>query len=447
VILSQAAIADIRQKAAVKSFGYDRCEQKIGIVHFGIGAFHRAHQAWYTDRAMDAGDRDWAITGVSLRSPTVMAQLAPQDGLYTTTERSGASSQTRLIGALREVLVAGLHSEAIVDRMASPPCRIVTFTVTEKGYCRTPGGALDLAAAEQSFYPLLARALKRRRAEGLPGLTMISCDNLAQNGPTLERLIAAYLAAHHPELSSWFTTECRCPATMVDRIVPATTSDDLDAVQDILGGIRDNGAVVTEPFSQWVIEERFAGPRPRWESVGVQLVSDVLPYETAKLRMLNGAHSLLAYSGLLRGHTYVHEAIADPELRRLVGQLMREEAAPTIDVAEGQDLGSYAAALLARFANPALGHRLSQIAMDGSQKIPQRWLEPLSANAAQGRESPAVRVGIECWIRHLQIQGDQLEDPRGNELTRAASGPDAMKALFGDTGLMPGPWSQWLSPA
>src|SRR5690606_8301856 len=195
----------------------------------------------------------------------------------------------------------------------------------------------------------------------------------AENGRQLEALLGEYLSSRSAGLAAWFAAECACPATMVDRIVPATTPADLDALEQRLG-LRDEGAVFTERFSQWVIEDRFAGPRPGWEKVGAQLVGDVAPYETAKLRMLNGAHSALAYLGLERGHTFVHEAIADPGLRPLVEGLMRDEAATSFTPAPGQDLGAYADALVARFADPALNHRLIQIAMDGSQKIPQRWL-------------------------------------------------------------------------
>ncbi|MGQ3122008.1 MAG: mannitol dehydrogenase family protein, partial [Aliihoeflea sp.] len=211
--------------------------------------------------------------------------------------------------------------------------------------------------------------LAARKAAGLSGLTLLSCDNLAGNGAVLRALMRDYLAAYHPDLSAWFDSECRCPATMIDRIVPATTDADRAAVEAVLG-VRDEGAVVTEGFSQWVIEDDFAGPRPRWENVGAELVANVGPYETAKLRMLNGAHSALAYVGLGKGHDFVHQAIADPAIRPVIERLLREEAAPTIDAAPGQDLAAYADALLDRFANPALNHRLIQIAMDGSQKIP-----------------------------------------------------------------------------
>ena len=373
-----------RLASDVTRFGYDRAAQATGIVHFGIGAFHRAHQAWYTDLAMDAGDRDWAIAGVSLRSAGVADQMNPQDGLYSVTERSDAAPMARVVGAVRQVLVAPQDPAAVVALLAAPATKIASFTITEKGYGRAADGTLDPAlAGEGSIYRYLAEGLAQRRAAKLPGLTLLSCDNLADNGGQLGRLLGEHVAGIDADLARWIADECTFPGTMVDRIVPATTSHDLAAVEGLLG-LSDTAAVVTEPFSQWVIEDRFAQGRPAWDEVGAQLVADVAPYETAKLRMLNGAHSALAYLGLARGHGFVHEAVADPAIRPLIERLMRQEAAASLTPAPGQDLQAYAADLLARFANPSLHHRLAQIAMDGSQKIPQRWLETLAHHSSRG---------------------------------------------------------------
>jgi fructuronate reductase len=424
----------------VQAPGYDRSAQAAGIVHIGIGAFHRAHQAVYTDDAMNAGDRDWGIIGVSLRSGDVAAQLNPQDGLYTVSTRSVAGTDLRLIGAVQRVLVAAENPQAVIDAIAAPTTHIVSFTVTEKGYLRGPGGALDLAAAQEpsSLYRFVGAGLAARHADGLPGLTLLSCDNLAGNGAVLQALMRQYLAAAHPEVGDWFDTECRCPATMIDRIVPATTEADRAAVEAQLGA-RDEGAVVTEAFSQWVIEDDFAGPRPRWETVGAQLVADVAPYETAKLRMLNGAHSALAYIGLGRGHDYVHQAIADPAIQPVIERLMRHEAAPTIDAAPGQDLPAYASALLDRFANPALDHRLIQIAMDGSQKIPQRWLETLAWHQQRGARCPSLEAAVAAWIAFLRSD-HPIDDPLVDRLRDAAAMPDALARLFGGSGLVASEW-------
>ena len=426
--------------ASVQAPGYDRAAQKAGIVHIGIGAFHRAHQAVYTDDAMGAGESDWGIIGVSLRSGEVAAQLNPQDGLYTVSARGAAGTATQLIGAVQRVLVASETPQAVIETIAAPATHIVSFTVTEKGYLRGPDGTLDLAAARgpSSLYRFIGAGLAARRVAGLPGLTLLSCDNLAGNGAVLKSLMLQYLAADYPDLVDWFEASCRCPSTMVDRIVPATTEADRAAVEEMLGA-RDEGAVVTEVFSQWVIEDDFAGPRPRWEKVGAELVADVAPYETAKLRMLNGAHSALAYIGLGAGHGDVHQAIGDPAIRPVIERLMRDEAAPTIEVAPGQDLSAYADALLGRFANPALHHRLAQIAMDGSQKIPQRWLETLAWHQARGARCRSLEAAIAAWIAFLR-SGAPIDDPLADRLREAAAGADALERLFDEGGLIASEW-------
>lgn len=424
--------------------GYDREGRGIGIVHFGIGAFHRAHMAAYTDDAMAADQGDWRILGVSLRSPAVRDQLRPQDGLYTLVERSAAGSKARIIGAVADVLVASEERERLVATLAAATTHIASFTITEKGYCRAPDGSLDLALADdRSAYAYLAAAFARRREAGLSGLTLLSCDNLAGNGAQLERLIAEYLSAHAPDLVDWFKAECACPSTMVDRIVPATTDADRQQIEALIG-MRDEAAVVTEPFSQWVIEDRFAGPRPDWEAHGAQITFDVHAYEAAKLRMLNGAHSALAYLGLQRGHEFVHQAIADPELAPLIDRLMRDEAAPSLTPASGQDLNAYANALIDRFKNPALNHRLIQIAMDGSQKIPQRWLETLAFHQKQGRQCPAILTAIEAWIGHIRGGNGPVDDPMAvelHDLVKQAPVGQVFKAIFGRKGPMASNWT------
>lgn len=425
----------------VARYRYDRDAQAVGIVHFGIGAFHRAHQAWYTDRAMDAGDRDWAIAGVSLRSRAVALQMNPQDGLYTVTERSAAGDCTRLVGAVRNVVPANRARRRVEGLLGAPSTRIASFTVTEKGYCRAADGSLDPDLAdENSIFPFLAAGLRRRHDIGSGGVTLLSCDNLAGNGAQLARLIGEYLDRHDPGLRGWFEAECACPSTMVDRIVPATTDADRAALAQATG-LDDAAAVVTEPFSQWIIEDRFTAGRPRWESVGAQLVADVVPYETAKLRMLNGAHSALAYLGLAAGYEFVHQAVADPAIRPLVDRLMREEALPSIDAAPGQDLGAYADALLARFANPALQHKLRQIAMDGSQKIPQRWLETLAAR--QNALSPAILTALAAWLRHVRGDNGAVEDPMAERLVavwREVGHMGVVNRLLGSRGLVSKIW-------
>lgn len=428
--------------ADIARYAYDRDAQKIGIVHFGIGAFHRAHQAWYTDLAMDAGDRDWAICGVSLRSAQVAHQLNPQGGLYTLTERSIEGEAIRLIGAVHEVLFAPDQAGLVIARIADPACHIVSFTVTEKGYARSASGQLDKARAATSFYPLLTQAIALRAAAGLPGLTVLSCDNLANNGRVLGSLMNQWLAANAPHLAEWFATECTTPATMIDRIVPQTSEEDLALIAPRIR-MQDQAAVCAERFSQWVIEDNFAGPRPSWHRHGAQIVGDVAPYETAKLRMLNGAHSLLAYCGLRNGHEFVHQAIVDPQLRLLAERLMRREAAATIPATSGQDLSAYADQLIARFCDPALRHRLRQIAMDGSQKLPQRWLDTAASRFRTEGDFPAIQAGFDAWLWHI-ADGRFVDDPMGDGLRQAflhGGRPAVVDFCFGDdrtVGMWPG---------
>jgi fructuronate reductase len=429
--------------ASVARPGYDRDTRGIGIVHFGIGAFHRAHMAAYTDDAMAFGEGNWRILGVSLRSPTVRDQMHPQNGLYTLVERSADGAEARIIVSVADVLVASEERERLVATLAAATTHIVSFTITEKGYCRASDGSLDLALAdERSAFSYLAEAFVRRRDAGLPGLTLLCCDNLAGNGGQLRRLMLEYLVARAPDLSGWFDKECTCPSTMVDRIVPATTDADRQEIEAMFG-MRDEAAVVTEPFSQWVIEDKFAGPRPAWEQRGAQITSNVHAYENAKLRMLNGAHSALAYLGLQRGHEFVHEGIADPELAPMIDTLMRDEAATSLTAAPGQDLSAYADALIERFKNPALNHRLVQIAMDGSQKIPQRWLETLSHHQKLGRQCPVILCGIAAWIHHIRGDNGPVDDPMAAALKAAwyAAGKDGIvTALFGLGGPMASDW-------
>ena len=422
---------------------YIRSAPEYGIVHIGLGAFARAHQAIYTDDAIAASGEMWGITGVSLRSPDAATRLGPQDGLYTASIRSAGGTSRRLIGAVRGVLVARETPARVISAIAAPGTHIVSITVTEKGYCRNSTGALDpLLADEHSMFRYLGEALGLRHRAGMGGLTLLSCDNLPGNGRQLQHLLEQHLERTSPDTAAWFRNHCSCPDSMVDRIVPATTAEDLDSLQQVIG-LRDEAAVLTEPFSQWVIEDRFAGPRPRWDAVGAQLTSNVGAYETAKLRMLNGAHSALAYVGLLRGHVFVHQAINDPPLRALVLKLMTEEALPGIQPAPGQDLHRYTGQLLQRFANPALQHRLAQISMDGSQKIPQRWLQTLAFHQQQGRSCPAILAALAAWLVHIRGDRDRVDDPGAAgfaQLWREQNADGVIDALFGAGGMFASHW-------
>ncbi len=422
---------------------YERATQQPGIVHFGIGAFHRAHQAVMTDDAMNAGDRDWSIIGVSLRSAKVAADLVPQHGLYLAIARSDEGAQGRLIGSVQKVLVAPENPDAVIQSVALPSIRILSFTITEKGYCRKPDGSLDPKLAdESSVFRYLRDGLGLRRKLGLEGVTLLCCDNLAGNGEKMSRLLREYLLLHDAGLWEWVRKHCTFPSTMVDRIVPATSEPDKRKLAQKIG-MRDEACIFTESFNQWIIEDKFAGARPQWEAGGAEIVHDVLPYETAKLRMLNGAHSAIAYIGLSKGYKYVHDAVSDPDIRAMAGHLMREEAAPTIDSAGGQDLYAYADALIERFDNSALQHRLMQIAMDGSQKIPQRWLETLAWHAEGETQCPSILRALACWMKHIRGDNGPVDDPMAKVFAGIWENADIAHVadrLFGAAGVYSDYW-------
>lgn len=439
--LSAATIDDL--PASIQRPIHDR-QQAVGIVHFGIGAFHRAHQAVYTDDVMDGGDRDWSIIGVSLRSGTVAAQLNPQDGLFSVVSRDGAANANRVIGSVRRVIVAVDEAIAVRDAIALSSVQVLTFTITEKGYCRGPSGTIDLIAADQhSIFALLAAGLRQRQILGRGGVTLLSCDNLANNGMQLNRLLSQYLTTFDPALNDWVESTCAFPSSMVDRIVPATTDNDRRVASTALR-MDDLGHVVAERYSKWVIEDNFIGRCPRWDAHGAEFVNDVRPYETAKLRMLNGAHSALAYIGLMCGYEYVHQAISDTEIRTLIERLMRNEAASSVEQAPGQDLCRYASELLERFANSALNHRLEQIAMDGSQKIPQRWLETLAFHASHGRHCNSILTALAAWLLHVRGDFRSVDDPMAKQLAGiwAQSGEAGiLNSLFGTNGFVSSIWT------
>ncbi|RJF90836.1 mannitol dehydrogenase family protein [Sphingomonas cavernae] len=395
--------------ADVERPGYDRALLKYGVVHFGIGAFHRAHQAVYFDDAARRGDMRWGVRGVSLRSPDVAEQMNPQDGLYSLVVRDGASQSVRVIGAVGDVLVAPNDPVAVIEALASPDTHIVTLTITEKGYKLDPatGGliesdadlAADLAslAVPRTAPGFLVAGLALRRERGLDPLTIISCDNLPHNGQRLRAAVLGVTRRHDPDLARWIETAIAFPQTMIDRIVPATTEDERVALAQRLGD-EDRAMVKAEPFTQWVIEDWFSGPRPDFEALGVQLTATVAPWEEAKLRLLNGAHSGIAYLGGLAGIAFVDQFVARPEGRAFVEALWNE-AETTLSPPPELDIAAYREALMARFANPALQHRTHQIAMDGSQKLPQRLLAPIAARLERGQSIDRLALAVAAWMR------------------------------------------------
>ena len=425
-----------RLPADIERPAYDIGAARMGIVHLGIGAFHRAHQAVTVDDRLAAGERDWAICAASLRSPETRDALAPQDGLYSLAVRSGAGERLRVIGSVRRLLVAPGGSEELLQAMSGPAVRIVSLTVTEKGYCHDPATgqlneghpdiATDLAdpARPRSAPGFLVEALRRRRDSGAAPFTVLCCDNLPSNGRTVRNVVTRLATLHDPDLGRWVEGEVAFPSTMVDRIVPATADADRAAISARLG-LEDAGPVVTEPFTQWVIEDRFVSGRPRFEDAGAELVSDVAPYELMKLRLLNGSHSTLAYLGYLAGYETIAETMADPAFARLVRALMDEEVTPTLQVPAGADLAGYKASLIERFTNPALKHRTWQIAMDGSQKLPQRLLRTVRDRLRVGAPIGRLALGVAAWMRYVagideRGQPIDVRDPLSDRLLRIA---------------------------
>lgn len=406
--LSRATLSSL--PASIARPGYDRETLTPGIVHLGIGAFHRAHQAVYTDDIL-AEDPSWAIVGASLRSTETGDALKPQDCIYTVAVRSGEGERLRVIGSVIDVLVVADERERLLAAMADPRIRIVSLTVTEKGYCHDPAtGALneahpdivhDLADphAPSTAPGLIVEALNRRRAAGIKPFTVLTCDNLPANGRLVKRLLDRFAALRNPDLGAFVAGEVLCPATMVDRITPATTEEDQARIAASLG-VTDQWPIVTEPFSQWVIEDRFAAGRPRWEDAGAELVGNVEPYELMKLRLLNGAHSSLAYLGYLAGCETVSDVMAVADFERFAKSLM-EQVTPTLSVPPSTDLSAYKCALIQRFKNPALKHRTWQIAMDGSQKLPQRLLGTIRDCLKLGAPFGCLALGVAAWMRYV----------------------------------------------
>ncbi|WP_130099778.1 mannitol dehydrogenase family protein [Siccibacter turicensis] len=392
---------------------YDRSALQNRIVHFGFGAFHRAHQALLTDRVLNLQGGDWGICEISLFSgEQLMTALREQDHLYTVLEKGADGNQAIVIGAVNDCRSATLDGlEAVLEAFCEPQVAIVSLTITEKGYCIDPAtGKLDVTntriahdlanpGAPQSAPGILVEALHRRRSRGLPPFTVLSCDNIPDNGHVVKNAVLGMAETRDPALAHWIAEHVTFPGTMVDRIVPAATPESLAEITAALG-VEDPVAISCEPFIQWVVEDHFVAGRPAWEKVGVQMVDDVLPWEEMKLRMLNGSHSFLAWLGYLAGYQHISDCMADPHFKAAARQLMLTEQAPTLKIA-GVDLHGYADSLIERFSNPALQHRTWQIAMDGSQKLPQRMLEGIRWHLREERPWPLLALGIAGWMRYV----------------------------------------------
>jgi mannitol 2-dehydrogenase len=423
----------------IRSPRYARSDVRPGILHFGVGNFHRSHQAMYVDALLDAGvSRDWGIIGVGLLpGDTAMAEaLRAQDFSYTLVERAGdGSTNAREIRSIIDYIHAPSEPHRLKEALVSPDIRIVSLTITEGGYNTSDAtGEFDtanpaiLADAESenptTIFGALAAGLHARRACGIPPFTIASCDNILENGEVTRRALVAFARlAYDAEFAEWINAEVSFPSCMVDRITPVT-GDNERALVRTRYGIDDAWPVICEPFAQWVIEDDFPGGRPPWETVGAQVVTDVSPYEKLKLRLLNGSHQALAHEGLIRGHTFVHDAVADPAVAHLIHDYM-SEAAETLDATPGIDIAEYRSQLVARFANPHIGDTLARLATNASDRIP-KFLVPVALDRVH-RNQPALACAavVAGWAASrlpTALAGPSIPDRHLDAVTAAALG-------------------------
>jgi fructuronate reductase len=391
---------------------YDRSTVSPGIVHLGLGAFCRGHLAVYTDDVLASGVHNWGIIGVDLMSPAICEALKPQDCLYSVFSRQAGGDQLRIVGSLLDALAIPEQLDRALAYMAAPQTRIVTLTVTEKGYCQDSAtGDLDetnkaivadLAnpSAPRTVPGLLSEAIRLRRAAGVAPFTVLACDNLSQNGATARRVVIRFAELRDKELGNYIAENISFPCTMVDRITPATLDEDRSAIAAEFG-VEDAWPVVCEPFRQWVIEDHFPLGRPKWEDAGALLVDDVHPFELMKLRCLNGAHSTLSYLSVVAGIETIAEAMADPRLSALIHRLWAEDLVPTLPPVPGTDVSLYTKALEERFLNPGVRHRTLQISSDGSKKLPPRLLEPALARLQAGARPRNIALAVAAWMRFV----------------------------------------------
>ena len=422
---------------------YDRRAITPGIAHIGVGAFHRVHQAEYTDDLLAMRPGAWGIVGVNIRPPLLADTLGAQAGLYTRLSLRDAHAEARVIGSILRLVDSQDRAEPALAVLADPAIHVVTMTVTEKGYCHRPADGRpdldnpalrhDLAhpQAPRSLPGLLLQALRLRAANDAP-VTLISCDNIPSNGAILRTVVGALADRRDPGLARWIDANVAFPATMVDRIAPATTAADIARVARD-HGYHDDAVVVAEPFRQWVIEDRFAGPRPDWAGVGALLVADVAPFEILKMRLLNGAQTALAHLGALCGLEHTSDDIADPLLAAFVHRMLAAETLPTLRPVPGIDTLAYLAQSLDRLTNTAIRHRNHQIATDGSQKIVQRLLDPLAERLDRGAPAPLLTAAVAGWMAYLLAAAPRFgarwtaDDPYASRIAAIGqrNGPDA----------------------
>jgi mannitol 2-dehydrogenase len=455
--LTSQALATVRPPAEVPA--YDRSQLTTGIVHFGVGGFHRAHQAMYVDRLLEQGKAtDWGICGVgTLPGDRRMAEaLRGQDHLYTlVVKQPDGSMAAKVIGSIIGYLYAPDDPEAVVTLLTAPTTRIVSLTITEGGYhfrpstgefdAEDPALQADLApgAKPQSVFGFITEALARRRASGTSAFTVMSCDNIQGNGEVAHAMITAFARLKDPDLADWIEANVAFPSSMVDRITPVTTDGDRLRVAEEFG-IEDAWPVVTEPFTQWVLEDHFPQGRPSYEDVGVQVVDDVTPYELMKLRLLNASHQALCYLGYLAGYRYAHEVCQDELFTDFLLGYMTHEGQPTLQPVPGVDLERYKHQLIERFANPEIQDTLARLCAESSDRIP-KWLVPvIREQLASGGPIERSALVVAAWARYAEgvdEQGrpievvDRLRDRLTDRARRQHEEPLAFvqdRSLFGD---------------
>jgi mannitol 2-dehydrogenase len=439
---------------------YDRSALKTGIVHIGVGAFHRAHQAYYTDMLLqNAGNTGWGICGIGLLESDrkIIDWLVQQDGLYTVliTQPDGILT-ARVIGSLIECLYAPDSPHAVIEKMADPDIKIITLTITEGGYnfdsatgeflIGDPSVQTDLKNPESpvTVFGYLTRALKRRMDRGLKGLTIQSCDNIPHNGDVLRRMLLSYVKEAEPHMTDWIKEEIAFPNSMVDRITPVTTSRDKENIKAVFS-IDDACPVVCEPYIQWVIEDNYANGRPSWETVGIKFVNDVAPYEKMKIRLLNAGHSLLGFLGTLSDCITVDEAVSVPLIADFLRHFMDRDVTPVLGTVEGIDLAEYKDNLIQRFGNQYIKDNLSRICLDSSAKIPKFVLPTIRENLESGGEIKHATAIIAAWCRYLELAGTpghtyEVQDSMKDLLQKNAVASDKLdplafiktETLFGD---------------
>ncbi|WAJ72254.1 mannitol dehydrogenase family protein [Catenovulum adriaticum] len=407
---------------------YNRTELNIGIVHLGLGAFHRSHQAFYTEQALNQFGGDWGICAVSMRNKTLQSALATQDNLYTIAEID-QNPGYQVIGAIKEVLVAAEQIEQVLDRLTASSTKLVTLTVTEKGYCLNPKGDLDIKneliqadlnhlSAPKSAIGIIVQALKLRFESDLKPFNIIACDNLPDNGKKLKNAVTQFANQIDPALANWIENKVAFPCTMVDSITPQTDDSTVKLIQTELG-FEDLAPVQRESFTQWVIEDCIKDELPNWEEVGVIFTQDVARYEHAKLRVLNGLHSAMAYIGSVAGYETVYEAVSDTKIKSFLQRLLQDEILSTIQAPKELNLNEYADSIIKRFENPNIKHYLSQIAFDGSIKVPVRSITPLIERIKSKKSAPLLSLVVASWIRFLRLKQQaksQINDPIAIEL-------------------------------